>query len=77
MGYNFIDCDRDQLFLLSPSMRDWLPAGHLVRFILDAVKELDLGGFLHHYRQDGWGRAAYPPRMMVALLVYAYCVGIH
>ena len=42
MAYNFIDCDRDQLFLLPPFMRDWLPEGHLVWFILDAVDQLDL-----------------------------------
>jgi hypothetical protein len=46
MGYNFIDCDRDQLFLLPPRLRDWLPEGHLAWFILDAVEELDLSGFL-------------------------------
>jgi len=76
MGYNFIDCDRDQLFLLPPSMRDWLSEGHLVWFILDAVDQLDLSSFLRRYRQDGWGRAAYPPKTMVALLFYAYCTGI-
>jgi transposase len=57
-------------------MRDWLPEGHLVWFILDAVDQLDLSAFLRRYRQDGWGRAAYPPKVMVALLLYAYCVGI-
>jgi len=76
MAYNFIDCDRDQLFLLPPSMRDWLPEGHLVWFILDAVDQLDLSSFLRRYRSDGWGRAAYPPQMMVALSLYAYCTGI-
>ena len=76
MGYNFIDCDRDQLFLLPPSMRDWLPEGHLVWFILDVVDQLDLSSFLRRYRSDGWGRAAYPPKVMVALLLYAYCTGI-
>ena len=76
MAYNFLDCDRDQLFLLPPSMRDWLPEGHLVWFILDAVDQLDLSSFLRRYRQDGWGRAAYPPKTMVALLLYAYCTGV-
>jgi len=76
MAYNFIDCDRDQLFLLPPSMRDWLPKEHLVWFILDTVEELDLSSFYRRYRGDGWGRAAYPPKMMVALLLYAYCTGI-
>ena len=77
MAYNFIDCDRDQLFLLPPSMRDWLPEGHLVWFILDAVDQLDLSSFLRRYRSDGWGRAAYPLKMLVALLLYVYCTGIH
>ena len=76
MGYNFIECDRDQLFLLPPSMREWLPKEHLVWFILDAVDQLDLSGFLRRYRADGWGRAAYPPKTMVALLFYAYCTGV-
>ena len=76
MGYNFIDCDRDQLFLLPPSMRDWLPEEHLVWFILDVVDQLDLSSFLCRYRSDGWGRAAYPLKMLVALLLYAYCTGI-
>ncbi len=76
MDYNFIDCDRDQLFLLPPSMRDWLPEGHLVWFILDAVDQMDLSSFYRRYRADGWGRAAYPPKTMVALLLYAYCTGI-
>ena len=76
MAYNFLDCDRDQLFLLPPSMRDWIPEGHLVWFILDAVDQLDLSSFYRRYRSDGWGRAAYPPKMLVALLLYAYCTGV-
>lgn len=44
-------------------------------FVLDAVGELDLTGFLASYRQDGWGRAAFDPVMMVALLLYAYAIG--
>lgn len=76
MGYNLIECNREQLFLLPLSMRDWLPHGHLAWFLLDAVQELDLTPFHRRLRQDGWGRAAYQPKMMVALLLYAYCLGI-
>ena len=57
-------------------MREWLPKDHLVWFILDAVDQLDLSSFLRRYRGDGWGWAAYPPKMMVALSLYAYCTGI-
>jgi hypothetical protein len=76
MAYNFLACDRDQAFLLPPDLRDWLPADHLAWFILDVVDQLDLGPFLKAYRADGHGRAAYDPRMLLAVLLYGYCTGI-
>jgi transposase len=75
VAFNFVACDRDQEFLLPPSMREWLAEDHLVWFVLDAVEAIDLGGFYAEYRGDGWGRAAFDPKMMVALLLYAYAVG--
>src|SRR6266705_824956 len=75
MAQNFIACDRDQELLLPPSLREWLPADHLAWFVLDAVEEMDLAAFYGAYRQDGWGRAAFEPSMMVALLMYAYAQG--
>jgi len=72
---NFLLCDRDQELLLPPSLRDWLPADHLAWFVLDAVEEMDLSAFYGAYREDGWGRAAFEPQMMVALLLYGYAVG--
>lgn len=76
MAYNFINCNRDQMYLMPISIRDWLPENHLAWFILDAVKEFDLASFYRKYRADGWGQAAYEPGMMVSLLLYAYCLGI-
>ena len=75
VSQNFIDCDRGQELLLPPSLRDWLPNDHLAWFVLDAVDEIDLSAFYAAYREDGWGRAAFEPQMMVALLLYAYAVG--
>jgi transposase len=75
VAQNFIDCDREQELLLPPSLREWLPDDHLAWFVLDAVDELDLSAFYAAYREDGWGRAAFDPRMVVALLLYAYAVG--
>ena len=75
MGYNFVTADRDQAFLMPPSMRDWLPEGHLAWFVLDVVSELDLTEFLAAYRVDGRGGAAYDPAMILAIWLYAYCVG--
>jgi transposase len=72
---NFLLCDREQELLLPPSLREWLPEDHLAWFVLDAVAEMDLSAFYAAYREDGWGRAAFEPEMMVALLLYAYAVG--
>ncbi len=75
MAFNFLPCDRDQPYLLPPSLKDWLPEDHLVWFLLDAVKEMDLHSFYVGYREDGWGAPAFEPAMMVTLLLYAYCIG--
>jgi transposase len=76
VSFNFLECDRDQLLLMPPSLVEWLPEDHLAWFVIDAVEQLDLSGFYGEYRLDGWGRAAHHPRMMVTLLVYAYCVDV-
>ncbi len=75
MAPNFLLCDRDQELLLPPSLREWLPEDHLAWFVVDAVEEMDLSAFVGAYREDGWGRAAFDPQMMVALLLYSYAVG--
>jgi transposase len=75
MAPNFIACDRDQPFLMPPSLLDWVPEGHLVWTILGSVDEMDLSVFEGAYRADGHGRPAYDPSMMVSLLLYAYARG--
>jgi transposase len=75
MPQNFICCDRDQPFLLPPSIRDWLPDDHLAWFVIGAVPRMDLSPFYGAYRADGHGRAAYDPEMMVTLLLFAYATG--
>jgi transposase len=72
MPQNFIECGREQAFLMPPSLREWLPEDHLAWFVIDAVEEMDLTEFYAGYREDGHGAAAYEPSMMVALLLYAY-----
>jgi transposase len=75
MPQNFLACDRNQPLLLPPDLRDWLPEDHLAWFVIEAVEQLDLEPFYAAYRADGHGRAAHEPRMMVALLAYAYAIG--
>src|SRR5215204_7183832 len=75
MPQNFLACDREQVLLLPPDLREWLPDDHLAWFVLDVVAALDLASFYASYRVDGHGRAAHDPAMMLALLVYAYAIG--
>ena len=75
MAQNFVACDREQELLLPPSLREWLPEGHLAWFVIDAVGAFDLSGFYAAYRVDGHGRPAHDPAMMVALLLYGYAIG--
>ena len=61
--------------LMPPSVREWLPEGHLAFFVLDTVAELDLAAFFAAYRADGRGGSVYDPATMIAVLLYAYCTG--
>lgn len=73
MASRFVDIDRDTALLLPPDLRDWVPANHLVHFLIDAVEKLDLREVKVNTR--GTGDAQYPPSMLLALLVYSYATG--
>jgi len=75
MAYNFLPCNRNQAYLLPPSLIDWLSEDHLAWFVLDAVEQIDLAQFYKKYRNDEVGNSAFYPSMMVALLIYSYCTG--
>jgi transposase len=62
--------------LLPPNMADWLREDHLARFVIETVDQLDLDAIYGYYRQDGRGRPAHDPAMMVGLVFYAYAVGV-
>ena len=81
-------CDRDQQFLLPPSLQDWLPPGDLAYFIIDVADHLDLTSIHNHCRyyrdqttgelraEAASGQSPYESKkMMVALVLDAYCVG--
>src|SRR5690625_7346740 len=65
---------------MPPSLTEWVGEESLARFVSDVVDTLETEGelrpFYAHYRSDGWGRAAYHPRMMVKVLLYGYSVGV-
>jgi transposase len=73
MPARFVDVDRQTPMFLPCDLRDWLPADHLVHFLLDAVEPLSLNQF--HVNVRGTGSEQYPPAMMLALLIYSYATG--
>ena len=73
MPARFVNLDRQTPMLLPCDLRDWLPAEHLIHFILDAVEQIPTAHFRVNHR--GTGSEQYPPTMMLALLVYCYATG--
>jgi len=66
----------EQDLLLPPSLRGWLPEGHLAFFVSDLVEQLDLSAILHQYEAEARGYPPYHPVMLTKVLVYGYCVGV-
>ena len=76
MGKTYRPYLPEQDLLLPPSLRDWLPEGHLAYFVSDLIDAMDLGEIEAYYEREDRGYPPYHPRMMVKVLVYGYCVGV-
>lgn len=76
MAYNIKTINRNQIYLMPPSLQEWLPEKDLAWLVIDVVEQMDLSAYYRKYRTDGRGQEAYDPAMMIALLVYAYSNGI-
>ena len=76
MPTTFRPYEPDQLLLLVPDVRDWLPEGHFAHHVSDLVDGLDLRAFYAPYEGDGRRNAPYEPRMMVKVLLYGYATGV-
>ena len=76
MAANYLPYEPDQDFLLPPSMREWLPDGHLAFFINDTVEALDLAAFHARYEKGGPRNQPFHPAMMVKVLLYGYATGV-
>jgi transposase len=74
MKTKFIRVERQEQYLLPPSIQDWLPEGHLARFVVEIVEQLDLRSLKASY--TGCGSQPYNPEMLVSLLFYGYSTGV-
>jgi transposase len=74
MAENLVNVDRDTPMLLPVDLRQWVPENDLVHFVISAVDSMNLSAVSVNTR--GSGSKQYPPRMMLALLIYCYCNGL-
>jgi len=72
----FRDYNPDQLMLFPTDLKQWLPEDDLVYFLIDIAAEMDLQPIYREYKYRKGGQPPYHPKMMVSLLLYAYCVGM-
>jgi transposase len=78
MSKTFRAWDVDQVWLLPPSVHDFVPAGHAVHLVRELVRtELDLTAIVAAYEREERGQPPYHPAMLVALLLYAYTQGVY
>lgn len=71
----FVTVNRDTAYLLPPSVDEWLPQGHLARFVTEMVEQLDISALVKSYA--GRGSAAHHPGVLLGLLVYGYATGVY
>lgn len=76
MAHYYRTGDRYQELLLPTCMADWLEEGHLAWFVIEVVQRLDTTMLHARHPNNGVGRPAYDPDMMLAVLLYAYATGI-
>ncbi len=74
MAEHLVNVDRETPMLLPVDLRDWIPENDLVHFVIGAVDTMNLSAVSVNSR--GSGSKQYPPRMMLALLIYCYCNGV-
>jgi transposase len=69
--------DPDQVLLMAPVLREWVPEGDLAHFVSDLVDSgvVDLSAIYAAYEEER-GFPPYDPRLMVKLLVYGYANGV-
>lgn len=76
MSKVFRPYEPEQMLLMPILLQEWLPSEHLAYFISDVIDHLDLSAIISRYEEEERGYPPYHPRMMVKVLLYAYCIGV-
>lgn len=74
MSANFRTPDREQIYLIPPSLLKWIPEDDIVHFVIESSELVPVDDF--SVNDMGTGKAQYHPHVMLALLIYCYSHGI-
>lgn len=74
MALRIVSIDRDTPLLMPPSIQEWVARDDIARLVVDSVELIEEHECRYNWR--GSGSEQYPPRMMLALLIYCYAHGI-
>ena len=70
----FRDYLQDQMFLLPPSLKDFIPEDHPAHLINDLVERMDVSVLEARYGK--MGQPAYAVRLMLKVILYGFTVGL-
>mgnify|MGYP001570413743 FL=1 len=76
MSKTYRPYEPDQMYLMPPSLQEWLPDDHMVFFLRDVLETVDLSPINSVYEREERGYPPYHPTVMVGILLYGYCHGI-
>jgi transposase len=71
---NFLEYNREQAYLLPPTVREVLGEGRLCFFVHGAVEKLDLQELEAGYSDQG--HPAYHPALLLKVWLYGYAPGV-
>jgi transposase len=71
----FKQYNQQQNFLLPPSLSELIEQTHMVRVVNNVVDAMNITALINQY--EGGGTTAYHPRMLLKVLLYAYCMKIY
>jgi len=70
----FKEYNQNQIQLLPPDLSSLITSDHLARFINQAIDGMDISFIEKLYSSNG--QHAYPPRMLLKVLIYGYSIGV-
>ena len=77
MSKPYLPYQPDQILLMPPSIREWLPEGHLAYFVSDVVDGLDLSAIYASYERESRGAPPFHPAMLTKIIFYGLCRGVY